>query len=138
MMYGKGEGVLQDHVEAAKWYRLAAEKGQVIAQSHLGIMYLEGDGVQHDYAEAVKWFRLAAERGDPQSQYNLALSYAKGETGEPDNVSAYMWFSLAAARFPASDALRATAIARRDQLMAKMTPTEVAEAQRRSREWQPK
>jgi len=138
VMNQRGRGVAQDYEAALQWFRRAADQGDVASMFYLGLMYAEGQGVPKDDAESMKWFRLAAERGDPQSPYNLALSYAKGETGEPDNVSAYMWFSLAAARFPASDALRGTAIARRDQLMAKMTPTEVAEAQRRSREWQPK
>jgi len=138
VMNYRGRGVSQNYDEALKWFRRAADQGDVGGMFYLGFLYSEGEGVPKNDVESAKWFRLAAERGDPQSQYNLALSYAKGETGEPDNVSGYMWFSLAAARFASSDAQRATAIARRDQLASKMTPAEVAEAQRRAREWQPK
>ena len=54
-----------------KWYRLAAEQGDAVAQFNLGVMYDEGDGVPQDYATALKWYRLAAEQGhaDAQQQY---------------------------------------------------------------------
>jgi TPR repeat protein len=138
LLYYRGRGVRQDYEEALKWFRLAADHGDVVAQFSLGFMYSEGQGVPQDFAESAKWFRLAAERGDPGSQYNLALSYAKGETGEPDNVSAYMWFNLAAARFAPTDTRRSAAITNRDSLAGKMTAAELAEAQKRAREWQPK
>jgi TPR repeat protein len=138
LVFYRGRGIQQDHTEAVKWFRRAAEQGDVSAQSYLGFMFSEGHGVPQDYAEAVKWFRLAADRGDAQAQYNLGLSYAKGETGEPDNVSAYMWFNLAAARFAASDTRRSAAVAGRDVVANKMTPEQIAEAQKRAREWKPK
>jgi len=42
LMYGS---VPQDDVEAAKWYRLAAEQGYAPAQANLGVMYRNGEGV---------------------------------------------------------------------------------------------
>ena len=38
-MYRNGEGVEQDHVKAAKWYRMAAKTGNAWAQYTLGLMY---------------------------------------------------------------------------------------------------
>ena len=35
-------------IEAAKWYRLAAEQDHAGAQFNLGVMYHEGQGVQAD------------------------------------------------------------------------------------------
>jgi hypothetical protein len=140
LVYYRGRGVPQDHNEAAKLFRSAADKGDAPAQFYLGFMYSEGQGVPQDYAEAVKWFQLAAERGDAQAQYNLGLSYAKGETGagDPDNVSAYMWFNISAASFATTDPRRSTAMSSRDAVAAKMTPEEIAEAQKRARDWRPK
>ena len=40
--------------EAARWYRMAAEKGYAEAQSNLGFIYGSGDGLPQDYDEAVK------------------------------------------------------------------------------------
>ena len=37
IMYGNGNGVLQDYAEAVKWYRLSAEQGDAGAQT-LGVM----------------------------------------------------------------------------------------------------
>jgi TPR repeat protein len=34
-MYDNGEGVLQDYVEAVKWYRLTADQGDANAQANL-------------------------------------------------------------------------------------------------------
>ncbi len=44
-----GLGVVQDHKEAVKWYRKAAEQGYVFAQENLGIMYAVGLGVAQDW-----------------------------------------------------------------------------------------
>ena len=41
-------GVEKDLVEAAKWYRAAAEQGSAEAQSALGACYAFGDGVEKD------------------------------------------------------------------------------------------
>jgi TPR repeat protein len=38
----------QDYAEAVKWYRKAAEQGDVKAQSNLGVMYASGQGVKQD------------------------------------------------------------------------------------------
>ena len=67
------------------------------------------------------------------------LLYAQGEGAPQDNVSAHMWFNLAAARFPASDTRnRDVAVKSRDVVAGKMTAEQIAEAQRRAREWKPK
>ena len=44
--YDNGEGVPQDHAEAARWYRLAAEQGNASAQFNLGVAYENGEGVR--------------------------------------------------------------------------------------------
>ncbi len=48
-----------------------------------------------------------------------------------------MWYNLAASHFaPGSD--RDTAVKNRDIVGAKMTPAQIAKAQRLAREWKPK
>ena len=51
-----------------KWYRKAAEQGDVYAQFNLALMYDNGkDGVnQEDYKEAVKWCK-----GDVSASSNI-------------------------------------------------------------------
>jgi TPR repeat protein len=60
--YDEGQGVLQDYVEAVKWYRKAAEQGNADAQDALARMYVQGQGVPKDLVQAHMWFNLAASR----------------------------------------------------------------------------
>ena len=131
-MYRMGQGVAQDDAEAMKWYRKAAEQGHAKAQSNLGFMYDKGQGVAQDDAEAVKWYRKAAEQGDADAQSNLGVMYGMGQGVAQDIVLAHMWFNLAAAQG------NENAVKGRDHVASKMTPDQIAEAQRLSQEWKPK
>ncbi len=66
--YYYGKGVIEDKVEAVKWYRKAADQGDAIAQSFLGLCYYTGEGVTEDKVEAIKWYRKAADQGDAIAQ----------------------------------------------------------------------
>ena len=67
-LYLNGLGVPRNYVEAARWYRLAANHGVVAAQIILGVMYVDGKGVQQDYVAAHTWFNLAAARGNDDAR----------------------------------------------------------------------
>ncbi len=89
------------------------------------------------------WFRKAADRGNAPAQYSLGLMYAKGQGVPQDYVLAHFWFNLAASRAvkvkqAAQAATRDLAVKARDLVAAKMTPSQVAEAQRMARQWVPK
>eukprot|EP00729_Bicosta_minor_P032756 gene32756-biopygen11636 len=96
LMYSNGKGVKQDHVEAVKWYRMAAEAGFAPAQYNLGNMYHNGKGVQQDHVEAAKWFRKSAEAGYASAQCNLGIMYRDGEGVQYDHVEAAKWFRKSA------------------------------------------
>jgi hypothetical protein len=145
-MYADGEGVQKDYAASAKWYRKAAEQGYARAQSALGFMYANGEGVQKDYAEAVQWYRKAAEQGDIFGQSLLGFMYELGQGVLQDYVLAHMWFNLAAAQrradldgYVAVDPIEDAKINAdmRDEVAKKMTPDQIAEAQRLAREWKP-
>jgi TPR repeat protein len=74
-MYSKGEGVVQNDVEAVKLFQRAADKGNAEAQGLLGVSYARGLGVPKDAAEASKWFHKAAANGDVVSQSYLNGTY---------------------------------------------------------------
>jgi uncharacterized protein len=61
------------HVEAANWYRKAAEQNYATAQNNLGLCYLKGDGVTEDLVEAYKWLLLAARQGDEHPKEDVTL-----------------------------------------------------------------
>ena len=50
------DDVSQNLLEAAKWYRMAAEQNHSQSQYNLGMMYQSGHGVGEDANEANKWF----------------------------------------------------------------------------------
>jgi hypothetical protein len=132
IMYGMGWGVAQDDAEAVRWFRKSAEQGDAEAQNNLGFMYREGDGVTQDYAEAVRWFRKAAEQDDASAQNHLGIMYRDGHGVTQDDAQAHMWFSLSAAQGDKDGAKG------RDMVARKMTPAQIAEAQKLAREWKPK
>ena len=139
LMYANGEGVPQSYAEALRWYRRAAEQGRASAQFNLGLIYDKGEGIPQDYAEAARWYRRAAEQGHPGAQNNLGVMYAKGEGVPEDFVQAHKWYNLAASRASSSDPdLREKAVRSRDRIAARLTPAQLARAQRLAREWQPR
>jgi len=132
----RGLGAPQDHAEAARWYRKAADQGFPGAQYNLGIAYANGLGVAQDHSEAVKWFRKAAYQDFPGAQYNLGLIYGAGRGAPQDLVQAHKWFNLAASHYPASDAEeRDLATKHRDLIAARMTLAQVGEAEKLAGEW---
>lgn len=94
--YEKGEGMPQDYVETANWYRMAAEQGFAEAQNKLGFMYGNGKGVRKDDVEAVKWYRKAAEQGYAWGQNNLGWHYYSGKGVRQDYEEAAKWYRKAA------------------------------------------
>ncbi len=137
LMYSKGRGVPQDFAKALQWYRKAAEQGNVSAQFSLGIFYATGRGVPQDDAEAVGWWHKAAEQGHANAQYNLGLMYSKGRGIPQDYAQAHMWYNLAASRHPPGED-RDRAVKNRDIVAKRMTPAQIAEAEKLAREWRPK
>lgn len=108
-----------------------AKGGDIDSQQALGIMYEYGSndfGIQQDYTEAMRWYRIAAKGGSTFSKYNIGRLYENGRGVPQDYVEAHKWFNLAAAQAQiyAED---------RDTLASRMTPDQIAEAQRLAREW---
>jgi len=139
VMYATGQGVQQNLSEAEKWFRKAAEQGIAEAQYNLGVMYDQGYGVSQDDSEAVRWYQKSSEQGDVDAQFNLGFMYAVGRGTTKDYILAHMYFNLAVSRFPASEKIRREqALKNRDIVASRMTPAQIAEAQRLAREWKPK
>jgi hypothetical protein len=94
--YSKGDGVVQDHAEAFRWYRLAAERGHAIAQYNIGVCYENGTGVAQNDADAARWYRLAADQGNASAQCNLGMCYEFGTGVAKDDTEAVRWYRMAA------------------------------------------
>jgi uncharacterized protein len=132
VMYVTGHGVPKNDQQAVYWFRKSAERGNLKSQVSMGISYNQGRGVPQDYSQAAFWFRKAAERGNALAQNSLGVLYGKGQGVPKDLVAAYMWFSLAA------NGGSKPAPKNRDIIAKRLTPQQLAEAQRLAREWKPK
>ena len=109
-----------------------AVQGDAAAQTYLGVMYQIGQGVPQNHAEAVRWYRKAAKQGNASAQFDLGVMYTKGHGVTQGYVQAHMWFSLAGAQG------HKQAVKNRDIAAERMTPGQIAEAQRRAAKWRPR
>ena len=84
--------------EAARLYKLSADKGNASAQVNLGFFYEQGrGGLPKDDHEAAHYFKLAADQGNAQAQSNLGFFYREGRGGLPkDDREAARLFKLSA------------------------------------------
>jgi TPR repeat protein len=92
-MHEKGEGVTKDMVEAAKWYRRAAERGHAAAEYRMAVGYTFGLGdLPKDEAEALRWLRRSACHGHKKAMKMLGGAYERGKLGlAPDPELARYW-----------------------------------------------
>ena len=77
--------------------------------------------------------------GHAQAQESLGLMYVLGWGVTQDYVQAHMWLNLAASQYSAPAVeKRDQAVKDRDIIASKMTPAQIAEAQKLARAWKPK
>jgi hypothetical protein len=131
LKFANGKGVDQDYVQAATWYRKAAEQSHALAQFNLGTMYAAGQGVAQDEAASAVWFDKAAHLGDAGAQFNLGKSChrasfrGQAKDAPEARIEAYKWYRLAAAQgYRGSDAAGTA-------LIANMTREDVVAGDRR-------
>ncbi len=86
--------------------------------------------------EAVRWYRKAAKQGNSKAQSNLGLMYSNSEGVPQDYIEAHKWYNLAASR--SQGEVHENSVHNRDITEKRMTPAQVAEAQKLAREWKPK
>lgn len=113
-----------------------AQQGNAQAQTYIGYLYYTGEGVPRDYSAAAKWYRKAAEQGYASAQNNLGLHYYNGQGVSRDYVLAHMWINLSNSNSTyENDRKQSTNLL--NDLERKMTPKQLAEAQKLSCEWKP-
>lgn len=148
---GYGFGVPEQYQEAVGWaedveqYREAAAAGDADAQYRLATLYYGPEArarnIPQDREAAVALYHAAAAKGHALAMYSLGLIYqgkiSQETLPDTDYVQAHMWYNLAASRLPPGRE-RDLAVKDRDFLARyRLTPDELAEAQRLAREWKP-
>jgi uncharacterized protein len=131
-----------DFATALRIFRQLTEQGDRYAPDAIGLMYEQGRGVPQDYEQAFAWHLKAADQGNAQAQVGVGGMYEQGRGVSQDYVRAHMWYNLAAAdQLHAADdldSIRLTGEKLRKKVATKMTPAQIAEAQRMASEWVPK
>ena len=80
----QGRGIPANPEEAARWFDLAARKGQPVAQYNLGMLYELGRGVPKDLKAAAAWYSRAAAQQQTEALSRLGQFYRAG-LGVPQN-----------------------------------------------------
>ena len=86
----------KDYKLAFKWFKEAAQQGDVDSQSQLATLYDFGEGVIKDFKQAAKWYEKAAKQGHSYCQNNLGEMYLSGEGVIKSCFNAAYWFDKAA------------------------------------------
>ena len=92
------EGLEQDEVKAAAWFRKAADLGLARAEAALAGCYGTGQGVEQNYSLAADWGRKAADQGDTTAQFLVGKWYADGDGVKKDLPLGKTYLELSAAQ----------------------------------------
>jgi len=86
----------EEYVEALRWFRKAAERGDPSAMVGIAVCLGHGQGVERDDVAATQWLTRAAEAGDPAAQFRLSYWLEAGDRVEADPIAARLWRRRAA------------------------------------------
>ena len=84
------------YADAARLYKIAADRGSPEAQLSLGMLYYNGQGVEKNINEAVRLFQISADQGLLVAQYNLGLMFETGLVFNRNYDNAVKYYNLAA------------------------------------------
>jgi uncharacterized protein len=145
IVYRTGDGVPKDTARAFKFFEAVARLGDpetlkfvelfltpdyvFEAQTFVGDMYSNGEGTPKDDAKAVMWYQKAASSGNAHAQQNLGVAYISGDGVAIDLVLGYAWSNLASGQG------NVDAGKNRNIAATRMSPNEIAEAQRLASNW---
>jgi TPR repeat protein len=91
-LYLSGKGTQKDPVQAARWLRLSADKGDHRAQALLGEMLFKGDEVSRQAALGLFWLIIAKDGAGPDEGWITDMySSALAQANERDRALAHKY-----------------------------------------------
>ena len=63
-MLHNGVGVEVNLKEAARYYKMSADKGNTIGMHNYGVMLQNGDRITKNHIEAAYYYKMAADKGN--------------------------------------------------------------------------
>ena len=74
----------------------AANAGNPVAETLIGLKYLDGQGIAADPVQAFKWLQKAADSGQAVAQYRLGTMFERGQGVAINPASAAKWYQASA------------------------------------------
>ncbi|HEY4275852.1 MAG TPA: hypothetical protein VGM68_10230, partial [Rhizomicrobium sp.] len=74
----------------------AANAGNPVAETVIGLKYLDGQGIPADPVQASKWLQKAADAGQAVAQYRLGTMYERGQGVTANPATAAKWYQASA------------------------------------------
>lgn len=97
LMYGNGQYVQYNILQAEKLYKTAASQGHAASQYMLYLLYRDGESqVAKNIPQAIHYLVQAANLGYDDAQFDLAYRYEQGIDVPKDGVKALHYYRLAA------------------------------------------
>lgn len=97
LVYEYGEhGVAVDVVEAARWFRVAAEAGHVEAMAEYAMCCELGCGREQSDEEALEWYTRAANEGHVESNFSVGEAFEEAKGVPQSDEEACLWYYKAA------------------------------------------
>ena len=93
-----GHTILDNYIEAKKWFEQAASDGEPLSRYYLGMIYYDGMGIKQDKQMAAEWLTLAAEIGNEKAQLLLGEMYESGDGVEKNEAVGLDWIRRSAAQ----------------------------------------
>jgi GAF domain len=109
--------------------RQRAERGDSDAELKLGAAYADSQNGAQNYSEAVKWLTRSADHGNATAAAVLGAFDWAGRSVSGGYIDAFMWSAIAQAEGDEASSYRVTI------LQSRMSPAELAEANRRAAAW---
>lgn len=90
----------EQNEEAVRWYRAAAEQGNIDGLAGLAEMYAKGEGVEQDFDRARELYRQAGEAGHAGSIRVLIAAYGSGGLGVAQDAEQLEYWKARQAALP--------------------------------------
>ena len=92
-----GDGVNINKKVALKYYKMAAEKGNVKSMVKCAEMTYYGKGVPENKKTAIKYYKMAADAGDVFSMFTCGIIFTDGDDEIPESYKeATKYFKMGA------------------------------------------
>lgn len=96
LMLLKGEKVISDSKEAARYLKMASELGDKEAMFHYGMMLHGGEGIPRNKREASRLLKMSADLGESKSMYHYGLILEKGDGVQLNKKEAARYIKMSA------------------------------------------